>query len=352
MDEIERGEHGTIPLQNTEITREGLPIATAKRICFTKMPVYQAQKSLFVTCSFGGLIFIKNASLTGIKRYLSITQVYSLLVFIFYIANVLRLFSMYDGNEAFGIDLFLRMSHCVWSVETVGHYVASVTACLSDTRLPGFFIEWEKIRGECSQNVNSITKLSYICTCILCLLILANSTFCAYTIFFTNVQDFNLTPWDRNFKYVIMIQVLNAIQQFYGSFAWFGLSMQMFIICKQLAYEFQAITHRIEILSRDHALQRGCTMEKLRRHHQNLCKLVSKADDVFSSQIALSLSGSVITSCLELYIIVYDDDPLSRRPLVIMIRAFWVLICFVKVIFDCISGTILHEAVSYYHSNE
>ena len=317
-----------------------------KSICYTKTPVYQAMRALLYLCTAGGLVFTKKFAATGMKMRVNASQVYSFLLMMFLTTNVARCYTMIKGNETFGVLLFLKMTYCVWSLETLGHYVASLISCLYYKRLPEYFIEWEKIRPDCTLTLNEIKRYATISATILGILLVTNSIFTTYLVFWTNTLDSYLAPWDRGFGYVFVIQVINAIQQFYCTFVWFGPSVLMYIVCKILAHEFHAIQHRIRRITQEQTVPSEDTLERLRRHHQNLCNLVANADDIFSMQIAFSFAGSLVIACFLQYIIVYDDGPNSTKPLIVFIKAFWVAICFTKVSLDCVSGTILNSAVS------
>ena len=345
MDDIE---HSNSPSQHTlEGSAVALQVISDKSVCYTELPVYKALKPLLDACTVGGLVFTKNFAVTGIKRHLNASQVYSLLLLTCFVTNVVRFFTVFDGKETFGVMLFLKMTHCVWFLETLGHYAASVISCLYYKRLPEYFVEWEKIRPDCALTLNAIKRQANICAAILGSFLFINSTLSTYLTFWTNVRDAYLAPWNREVKYVIVLQITNSIQSFYCSLSWFGPSALMFVICKILAYEFRAIQHRIKRLSQDRTDSCEDTLERLRRHHQNLCNLVANADDIFSMQIAISLSSSLAIACFLQYIIVYDDGPQSTEPLVVFTKGFWVCLCFTKVILDCVSGTSLNTAVRY-----
>ena len=342
--------HSNSPSQHTlEGSAVALQVTADKPACYTEMPVYKALESLLFTCTVGGLVFTRNFAATGIKRYLNASQVYSLLLLTCYAANVARFFTVFDNKETFGITLFLKMTHCVWLLETLGHYAASVIVCFNYKRLPEYFIEWEKIRPDCALTLNAIKRHANICAAILGSFLFINSILSTYLIFWSNVRDAYLAPWNREDKYVIVIQIINSIQTFYCSLSWFGPSALMFVICKILAYEFKAIQHRIKRLSQDQTDSCEDTLERLRRHHQYLCNLVANADDIFSMQNAISLSCSLVIACFLQYIIVYDDGPQSMEPLVVFTKGFWVCLCFNKVILDCVSGTSLNTAVRYFY---
>ena len=344
--DIERGEHSTLPVKKpvetniVAFTDHGEP-----PLCSWTTSVYQALQPLLFACTVGGLIFKKNFAVTGIKRHLSATHVYCCILLVFHITDILRWFTMFSGNETFGAFLFIKISYSVWAVECVGHYVASFIACESYHRLPEFFMEWEKTRAECSRSVKSIKKLTISCAFILSILVFANSVFSTYLTFWTNFQDLILTPWNKEYKFVVVVQIINVVHTMYLSFAWFGPSVLMFMICKILADEFKKINNRIKDLSRAEP-SRYETLEGIRRQHQNLCNLVANADDIFSMQIAISFTCSLVITCLMIYLVVYNDDSTLKGAMFVGIKGFWVCGALSKVLVDCVSGAILNDGVS------
>ena len=346
--DIELGEHSSLHLQNpVRSNNTACTYPAEKSVCITKMSVYRALKYLLFVCSAGGLIFTKNFAATGIKRHLSASHVYSCILLVLNI-DTLRWLAAFDGRDTFGIHLFLKIAYCVWSLECVGHYVASFVACESYHRLPEFFTEWEKIRGDFShESMNYMNRFTIVFAVILGILVFANSVFTTYLIFWTTLNDMILAPWNRDNEYVVVIQTINMVHCIYLSFAWFVPSVLIFVICKILAYEFTELTSRIKDLCRMEPSMCVEKLEGLRRHHQNLCNLVSNADDIFSVQMAISFTGSLVIACLMIYMIIYSDDPTPGGSLIVGIKGFWVFGALAKVIIDCVSGAILNDAVSY-----
>ena len=308
------------------------------------MSVYQDLKALRISCIMAGLIFRKNFSVKGYKRHMHASHAYSFILIIFLTTNVLRWLTMFDGSEAFGSILFIKITCCVWSLQTLSHYMAWFISSESYGRLPIFFIEWEKIRQNSSRLIHSLERQTNVCTVILWILIVANCGFCTYLIFVTDLLNALLTPWNKDFKYVIVIQLVNLIEQSYLTFVWFSTSVFMFLICKTLAFEFREVTRDIEGLTCGTNSESVQTLEGLRRQHQNLCNLVEKADRFLSMQVAISLSGSLIIMCLVLYTLFFDEHLNNKGTG--MIKLFWVCAALTKVIIDCISGAILNDGVS------
>ena len=317
---------------------------------FAEMPVIKALNSLLLSCLIGGLVFRKEFSMTGIKRHLYKSHIYSAIVLIFLAINALRWFTFFESNDQFGTLLIFKLLVCAWCVESLGHYVVSFISCECYDRFPEFFIEWQKIQVDCSKSLESMKKLTDTCTVVLLLIILINVGFGIYLTFWTNIQDILLAPWNEQFEYILVVKIINSAVQFYLTFAWFAPSALMFMICNVLAHEFNQINKRIKKLARDDFPQFVDKLEDLRRHHQQLCNLVTNADDIFSMHIALSFCGCMLVACLMIYITIYDGDPYEGSgTLVLSLRLFWLGASLGKVIMDCISGAILNCGVSHTH---
>ena len=321
---------------------------------YTDTALYKKMKSLLLFCTIGGLHFKKDFRVTGIKRHLYGSHVYSCLIVLFVMVNVLRWLNMFHGNEVFGYPSFKTLQ-CIWGLESIGHVIACLMSCESFDRLPRFFVEWEMLQVNDSKILNSMKRITDVCTVGLWLFVCTSFGFTVYLQLFTEVLDITLTPWDKYSKYVVVIQIISLVHQFYVTIAWFAPTVLMFIICKALAYRFQDVTEEVRILSKEGILNNIETFEGLRLCHQNLCNLVRTADNIFSTQIAISLSGSTITACLLMYSIAYEDSSGTDQRLAIAIKSFWLSASLMKVIIDCVSGAILNDAVRgtvlYEHPN-
>ena len=311
---------------------------------YEETSLYKALRTLQLPLSLGGLIFKKEFSRTGIKRHLTISHVYSFTVLIFLSCNVLRLLTMFHSNEKFNTLLVMKAVLLVYSIQNLAHFVAFFIASESYERLPKFFLEWEKFQTNCSQSLTSISRLSNICAAGVWSIIVCNSGACTYLIFFTDLQNMQLAPWDDTFEYAFVIRIINTIQQVYLTIIWVASSALMFIICRTLAHEFNKVSFNIKKLSHADPTKLARDFEIIRQNHQKLCGLIADADDIFSMQVACSLSGSLILSCLNIYIILYNDSN-SIEILLLTVQLFWIVTPVGKVVMDCVSGTILNEAV-------
>ena len=307
--------------------------------------VYKALSALRISLLLGGLIFKKEFSKTGIKRHLTVSHVYSFIVLLFLSVNTLRWLTMFRSNEMFCTELFMKMVVCVFCLQSLTHFVLFIIASESHERLPDFFLEWEKIGSQCSQTLTSISLISNRCTVILWTVVICHVGACSYLTLYTDLQDMLLTPWDENFKYAIVIWIINTIQQFYLVISWVASSAVIFVISISLAREFRKINLSVKKLSSADPVKLAIDFETIRQTHQKLCNLVVSADAILSKQMACGLSGSMLISCLMIYFTIYHDTGYENNGLVLATKIFWIVAPLGKVILDCVSGTILNGAV-------
>ena len=282
-------------------SNENIPIA------YDETAVYKSLRSVHISLSLGGLIFKKEFARTGIKRHLTVSHVYSYIVLFFISFNALRWLTMFQSNEKFGTFLFTKIIFCTFCMQNVTHSVAFVIASESYERLPEFFLQWEKIRTKDSRSLTYISHLSNVCTTIIWIIVVCNVGSSAYLAFFTPLQNPLLVPWDENFEYAFIIRIINTIQYVYLTISWVASSAMMFIICKNLANEFNKINFNIKQLSSADPGKLAKDLEVIRQNHQKLCNLVVNADDILSMQVACSLSCSLLLSCLMIYLILYFE---------------------------------------------
>ena len=346
MDNVTRVKRSASPLPNSTEIEVTAVVIESKSICFTTTALYRELRSLLLSLSFGGLIFKKDFNATGIQKHLHRSHAYSIVILIVLVSNVLRWFTMFRGDETFGSGLFFEMAECIWGMECIGHYIACIIACEYYDRLPGFFVEWDKLQKEL--NWNSTKLFTNLCTALLWFFICIHFGFNVYLLYWTDMYEYFLTPWGRDFQYAIVIEIIGLILHVYLIFAWFAPSVLMFIICRTIARQFKQVTREVIILPQVEFLAIAERFEGIRRRHQKLCNVVTRADNIFSMHIAISLSSSVIIACFVMYIIAYDDNSDSSKTLAIIIQLYWLVSILAKLILDCVSGAILNDAVSLY----
>ena len=153
--------------------------------------VYKALSSFRPTLLLGGLIFKKEFSKTVLKRHLTVSRVYSFIVLIFISFNTIRWLTMFQSYDMYGTHLFMKIVVCIFVCN-------QWPTCHLSLRL-SLMGEWEKIGSSSSPSLTSIWILSQRCTVIIWSTVLCFVAACTYLIFFTDLLNMQLAPWDRNF---------------------------------------------------------------------------------------------------------------------------------------------------------
>ena len=310
--------------------------------CFATTRLFNAMKSLLISCYVTGLLSSKRFDKTGLRKYFTVTFIYSSTILLLLTAHAIRYLSMFKENNNFGPVFFTKVAYVSWTLEALGHFASFYVASCAYERLPKFFIEWEKIRKDCPQSHASIVKLTNICTAVVWILVVFFTGFSSYLMIFTDSLNMLLTPLNKEHPYASVMSVFNIIIEVYLNFAWIAPSALMFLFCRILAIEFNRIKQRINTLDRKGRLMLFRDLEGIRQHHEKLCVLVGYADNLFSMQIIGSFAGSVFMTCLITYILIVGN----LGGVLIVTQTVHLMTAVVKVLIDCISGAMINEAVS------
>ena len=315
--------------------------------CAMNTRVFHALKPLMLTCYATGLLFNINFRRDGLRKYVTRTHLYSVLVMIFVAANVARYLMIIHDSGRLDTIFLLKIAIVVHYVECCVHFLCFYVATITYKRLPEFFVEWEKVHTNCSIPLTWVKRQAYIITIVLWIIVMTGVSFTTYLAFGTHMQDMMLVPLDADHPLVNLMKGVNIVVGIFETVAYLAPSAFMFMLAKILSYEFVGLTKYIKELAESDTTKIEASLERIRRYHQRLCNLVGHADDIFSMQIAVTFCGSFCISCLIMYVIIYDEPPddVSRVYLIIM-EAFWLLMSLGRMLMDCISGAMLNGAVS------
>ena len=280
----------------------------------------------------------------GFRKYIIITYVYSTMMLIALTPYAISCLSVFNKTDEFDSLFSFKLAYVVTTIEAMGRFIGFYVASSTYERLPKFFIEWEKIRRVCPKSHALIIKLTTICTTVVWIFVLSSLGFSAYLAICTDSLAIRLAPLInvKEHPYEAVVIIANLILEFYLNFAWIAPSALMFLFCKILAIEFDHVKKTVKDLGRNGHLTLFRNMEGARKHHDKLCILVVYADNLFSVQIAVSFAGSVVTTCLTLYIFIVDT---ISGIIFTLTQCVFLMAAVVKVLIDCISGAMINGAV-------
>ena len=314
--------------------------------CCVNTRVFNALKPLMLTCFATGLLFRVDFGKKGIRKYCTLSHLYSLFIMLCLGANCIRYLAGFNSNDTFDISFFMKLAINSFNVECFAHFVCFYVASCSYKRLPEFFVEWERIQLLFSVPLSSVNRQAYIYTTILGVILFIVNVGCGYIMWGTQIQDISVFPMGADHPHVNILKVVNLVLFALQTVAWLVPPTFMHLVAKILSREFRGITRGIRDIGVSDVTKLKEILESTRRHHQRLCKLVGHADDIFSMQIAVTFCGSFIMVCLGMYICIYDETTGANPTIMLTIWIFWLVMGLARMLMDCISGAMLNTAVS------
>ena len=310
----------------------------------TKM--FNTLKPLMLTCYATGLFFRVDFGRDGIRKYCTLSHLYSLLIMVLMAAYLINYLMNFGSDETFDTSFFVKIIITIFNVTSFLHFVCFYATSCAYKRLPYFFLQWESIHSQFPATLSSINRQAYIYTAILWFILINVNVGNGYLLWGTQLPTEGPIALHAHHPHVNIMKVLNLVFGIFQSVAWFAPSTFIYIVAKALSHEFAGITRQIRETVDSDVTKIKQILESTRRHHQRLCKLVAHADDIFSTQVAVTFSGSFLMVCLIMYIFIYDETPSVNQTLMKMLWICWIVMGLARMLTDCISGAMLNAAVS------
>ena len=226
----------------------------------------------------------------------------------------------------------------IWRMQATAHFVIFYAVSSSAAGYARCLEMWQAYRDNYCIAPGTAKFKSNVCASVIMILWFLYATF--------NVYKFvsNFDPADNDISSLVS-SVINLLAALYNIFAWIASSGFMFLIAKCLADEYLLVCKQIQETSESNPHLLNQRIGDIRRRHMELSKVVKKADDIFCTHMGLSVVALLALFCFGLYLIIWDISIQGNRT-VMIIRTVNVLMALAKLTSDCVSGVILHEAVS------
>ena len=294
----------------------------------------------------GGLFFGETIlseprnSNAGKTVYLS--RFYCLLVVLsLWLQVVIGLTTLFSEGFA-SMDLFLYLFIVVtWSVQCA----CNLTVCL--TMLPqgqsksgSQFSQFISSFTATATNLKGLRRKALKSLVIAVLASLGNFAFVLLWSFHLGGVLYNFKPWNGN----MAVRIIEVGVGIYTSFAW-SLPVQLYYTtCLILERMFETLKDKVtSSLDTEHSL----TLKSLRQEHLRLCKVLKKADRVFSPFlfVTVSLGGPLI--CVNLYQLIKITKNWSSDPNMISLfgHLFWTACLSSILSLLCLFGNRVNEKV-------
>ena len=283
---------------------------------YTQTSMFQMLSPLIFNMKMFGLYFVrhypeeseKSVSDTRAEshrtRCPTPSQVYaSVCVLLLWVYAVLCGLNLTTGDH-YGSDLFIKILGVITSTFAGVNATVVYVAFHRADWLPELFIYWDRLHGDVSNDrIKYVRKRVLAAVVLLWMIILSSLAYTIYMIFFLAGSEplFTFLSRDLIFNLVVKYMVLVESLLLFG--AWMFPMFLMSGLFAGVYREFLKLNTDIsKVIGDKRALESEIATHRLR--HQNLCRLVDKADRCVSVLLANSFVMIVAIICLMLYMAV------------------------------------------------
>lgn len=275
------------------------------------------------------------------------SQVYSFLISVLVVGNALRCLNALSMGLAIGPESFGRVMLIVWYLLCACNTIICFKASHQHCHLPSFFLLWDRIYNHDGNSYSLVIsrKMTYIYTSVCWGVVVVNMVGSACVLYLTNTMETLLTPFtndDPNINIVIAVYLFPHV---YASAAWIFPMGFYFIICKILYDEFKRFNTGLSKMLHANTTKFPCEFEDMRQRHQQLCHLVSNADDMFSVYNAICIVLCVFDICLVMYNIIWYEQ-VRNNTLITVSCVFWMSCGAVNLALICVGAAFVNEQVN------
>ena len=290
----------------------------------------------FGETSFSELRNINQGKSVYLSRFYSLLVVLSLWLYV-----ILGLASLF--SEGFtSVDVFLYLfTTAIWSVQCA----CNVTICLVmlpqvQTKSGSRFSQFITSFSTTTTDLKGLRRKSLTGLAFAGMVSLGNFAFTLLWSFYLNGVLYKYKPWNGNMG-VWIIEVGVGI---YTSFAWILPVQLYYTTCLVLERMFETLKDKVtSSLDTDHPL----TLTSLRQEYLRLCKVLEKADKVFSPFLLVTVALDVPLICVNLYQVIKITKNWSNEENTISFFAhmFWSVCLSSIVSLLCLFGGRVNEKV-------
>ena len=317
---------------------------------YTNTSLFKAFYPLFFSMKMTGLYFVRQYPEPGRCRPGSLfptpSQMFATGCLIIHWLNAFRSLCGFTSNDQFGSELFWKIVYLVFSNFTSLNAAIFYIACYRSDWLPELFIYWEGLQR--------LPKKSYLeCGRKQVLIVVFAWTFLVmfvgssvYLALFGDMLDMRYWPFTPDMPYFQDVKLAFIILDFLAYSAWLFPMVLTCGICALLFKEFLVINNEISTILGDQE-QLAARIPLIRARHQDVCKLVEKADKFLSFHIAASFVSHIFMLCLVLYIFMSDVRK-NPDPIVIIICLSWILITAAYLSIGCVTEAMVNTQVNLF----
>lgn len=331
-------------IHDNQVSSDGFP-SHCSLYAFQDTTFYRGIYPVILPLRIFGLLPIPHTS-PAIKgcNGLNLWVVYSVVILLITILHFGRSLSVYNRDEDFGEELFFKLQQSLWYMECVVKTFATVTAFYRKDRLAEFFMSWASVCKDAPPR-KPVRHCAMVAAISSLLFVVFNSAGCAFLFYgvdsLEHILMTTVSPLQMNDSNEILLKTLVVIiLTIMSAVAMFPVAL-MCVLMFALYHEFKDVSDTVSSSLEDNGEFIG-DLEKLRLHHQKLCKLVQLADKTFSVIIAFAYISNIPNLCIVLYSILYFRSHISLA----LLNGFWFVFILIHVTTISIFGAWVNSAVS------
>lgn len=273
---------------------------------------------------------------------------FGLLLFVWF--GFFRLFSLHFDPKPFGLLLFVDiMWHSVCTQTSLGMIVFLFPFSRQFHQFLARWTEYKKDAGGLPISwISSFTKKVVIFSVLFTIMLFVSciavkESFGQHDLVIA-LSKASIAPWCQTGcpRWVLAISDLTA---FAYSFPWLMMQTTLSILCYLLQKEFSIITQQ---LRNDHQTHRGTVpeLERHRRHHQHVCHLVTRLDEMLSLYVLAVVGLCIPILVFLIYCLIFFRE-FSAPNTLLRVSLISITAVFSFILFTFImSASSLHTAVS------
>lgn len=276
-----------------------------------------------------------------------VSLIYSAYVVVLLTANLLRSLNAFSVSLSYSPETFGNIMVIMWYVQCANSSIVCFRASYQFSHLPKFFLHWDKIH-EKDKNLYCLVfcrKMVYIYIIVCWFLVAVNMTASGCMLYFTKTMEIVLTPFTYSHSLINIIIGLYLVLHLYLSAAWIFPMGMYYIICKVLFKEFRRFNKNLQNILHNKTEQFPSEFEEMRQKHQQICNLVSNADDILATYNAVAVVQCCFNICLVMYNLIWYED-VRRSNLSLGGFLFWLCCAVLNLGMICVGGAIVNEEVS------
>ena len=272
-------------------------------------------------------------------------MIYSIFVVSVLWLNVVRMFSVFTSDDAFGMILLHKILAIIWMFQSAVSQTSFYASCHLGT-LDAFMKM--KLSDRCASYIRRMAIIYAISTWSV---IAICSSFILYGLFFTGgFMDFMMTPIAShatvNSNLLPIPRTFTYILSFYLMAAHTFPQAMTYLLAKLFSYRFKRVNEELNrCLESQHGQVGDADIEVIRKQHQEISMSVRQIDDCLMFSNASAFCCQLCCFIILLYTLVFYHSHL-HDPVMIAVNVFWMALMTAGLAFTTAGGIRINHHVS------